>query len=52
MGALEDNAGNIITQGFFVYDGEGYILVPLQSLMGSVRGEYSRRISLTFMSMI
>ena len=35
-----------------VYDGEGYILVHLQSLMGSVRGEYSRLISLTFMSMI
>ena len=30
----------------------GYILVHLQSLMGSVRGEYSRLISLTFMSMI
>ena len=29
-----------------VYDGEGYILVPLQSPMGSVRGEYSRVISL------
>ena len=35
-----------------VYDGEGYIQVPLQSPMGSVRGEYSRLISLTFMSMI
>ena len=33
-----------------VYDGEGYILVHLQSLMGSVRGEYSRLISLTFIS--
>ena len=29
-----------------VYDGEGNILVHLQSIMGSVRGEYSRLISL------
>ena len=34
-----------------VYDGEGYILVHLQSLMGSVRGN-TLALSLTFMSMI